>query len=59
MRKFKFITSEEIYANAMLGAMKQKQEIIQAKELEIQKLHNEYRKIIGAMLIGFGICILF
>ena len=54
-----FITSEQIYANAMLGAMKQKQEAIKAKELEIQKLHNEYRKIIGAMLIGFGICILF
>lgn len=55
----KFITAEQIYANAMLGAMKQKQEAIKAKELEIANLHKEYRKIITAMLIGFGLCILF
>lgn len=55
----KFISAEQIYANAMLGAMKQKQELIKAKENEIQALHKEYQKIITAMLIGFGICILF
>ena len=54
-----FITAEQIYANATLGAMKQKQEQIKSKNLEIEKLHKEYRKIIGAMLIGFGLCILF
>lgn len=54
-----FITAEQIYANAMLGAMKQKQEQINAKNLEIEKIRKEYRKIITAMLIGFGLCILF
>lgn len=55
----KFISAEQIYANAMLGVMKQKQEQIKAKENEILALHKEYQKIITAMIIGFGICILF
>ena len=57
--KTTFLTSEQIYANAMLGAMKQKQELIEAQELQIAQIHKKYRQIIGAMLIGFVICTLF